>query len=40
MKCKYDYDGKCNLKYISCPGKCEDFVEDKFLQKGKDEEYA
>lgn len=33
MKCKYNYDGQCNLKYCKCEGICEDFIEDKYTPK-------
>jgi hypothetical protein len=31
-RCKYNYDGECNLKYKPCsdPNKCESFVEDTY----------
>jgi hypothetical protein len=38
-KCKYNYDGKCNLKYCDCIAVCDDFEENKYQTKGK-EEYA
>jgi hypothetical protein len=36
MKCKYDYDGQCNLTGKACPGWCEHAVVDNY--KGDDVE--
>ncbi len=41
-KCKYNYDGQCNLKYCECfePEKCGSYEEDKFFVKHGGEDYV